>query len=152
LPNPALFRKHVFESLGGFVDMIEEDRELRNRTLCYGFKYCFVDRPLITKFEEEQSLTLDEGTGFYSGRRVDERSMIKEQAKKMRATVDKVEFEKKFRSVIDLSEVGIEFVSNPKLLRINEAIPSTEGTIKNLREQLDEALYALNSRDIGGRI
>jgi hypothetical protein len=78
--------------------------------------------------------------------------MIKEQAKKMRATVDKVEFEKKFRSVIDLSEVGIEFVSNPKLLRINEAIPSTEGTIKNLREQLDEALYALNSRDIGGRI
>ena len=59
LINSGLFRKSCFHRTGGYLDSVEEDRELRNRLLASGHVFHFIEEPLLTKIETAVSLTTD---------------------------------------------------------------------------------------------
>lgn len=121
LPNPGLYRKKVFEKIGGFKNTIEEDRDFRNRTIISGFRYCLIEKPLIIKREEYDALTIAENTGMHSPLRQRTRRAIRRKL-----------FNTPSLSKINLEHVRIEFVSNPDLLTLNKSIPATNKTLQVL--------------------
>lgn len=135
LPNPGLFRKRVFEETGGFLDVIEEDRELRDRLIAAGYQHSFINQPLITKYEESDSLTMNSLSGFRSEMRLSNRNEIKLRAREM-IKYDPEDVKRLFKVPIDLEEAVIEYISNPQNITLNKKIPMTEKTIKRLEEQL----------------
>ncbi len=135
LPNPGLFRKKVFEETGGFLDVIEEDRELRDRLIASGYKHSFINEPLITKYEETDSLTMNSLSGFRSEMRISNRNEIKLRAKEM-MRYDTEDVKRLFRVPVKLENAKIEFISNPQTISLNKTIPMTEKTMKRLEQQL----------------
>ncbi len=135
LPNPGLFRKKVFEEMGGFLNVIEEDRELRDRLIAAGYQHSFINEPLITKYEETDSLTMNHLSGFKSEKRISNRNDIKRRAREM-MKCEPEEVKKLFRVTINLEQIEIEFMSSTQNLTLNKTIPMTEKTIKRLEEQL----------------
>ena len=135
LPNPGLFRKKVFEETGGFMDVIEEDRELRDRLIASGYQHSFINEPLITKYEEMDSLTMNSLSGFRSDIRLSNRNEIKLRAKEM-MRYDPEDVKRLFRVPINLETAEIEYISNPQTITLNKTIPMTEKTMKRLEEQL----------------
>ena len=136
LINSGLFRKRVFEEVGGYDDSVEEDRELRNRTIAAGYVYYFVDQPLLTKIEMPQSLTTDEETGYAGAQREADRRRVWERKRAYLAS-GFGEAVRRDPVQIDLAGLPIEEVINPQELGFNKTIPMTEGT----RETF-EALFA----------
>lgn len=128
LINAGLFRRRVFETLGGYLDSIEEDRELRNRTIAHGCVYYFIDRSLLTKIEMTDSLTIEADTGFKAEKRRSDRAEVWQRNQRYRcgllgsdvARVDRVE--------IDLGDAIIEEVVNSGNLTYQSAIPATDET------------------------
>ncbi|MGE0491321.1 MAG: glycosyltransferase family 2 protein [Vulcanimicrobiota bacterium] len=127
LVNSALFRKSVFQRLGGYLDSIEEDREIRNRVLASGCITFFVDEPLVDKIEMADSLTVADDTNYVANRRCDDRKVVWQRARLYRELLlaeDKAAFDwERVVVPIDLSGVIIEEVSRPELLRLNTDIP-----------------------------
>ena len=77
LVNAGLFHRRVFHELGGFLDSIEEDRELRNRIIASGMVVRHLgDQPLLTKYEEPDSLTVAAGTNLRSASRMRDREHV----------------------------------------------------------------------------
>ena len=74
--NSGLFRRSVFERIGGFDDCIEEDRDLRNRILIAGFSVRVMHHVLLRKFECEDSLTQAVETNYESPKRKADRTRI----------------------------------------------------------------------------
>lgn len=70
----GLFRRGLFERLGGFAPSVEAGRDLRNRILRAGGIVELVARPLLTKFESPGSLSLDPRTDARSARRARDRA------------------------------------------------------------------------------
>ena len=134
LVNSGLFRRSVFERLGGFLDSVEEDRELRNRTIAAGCVYAYVDRVLLTKVEMAVSLTTDGDTGYAGDRRrADRRAVWDRKNRWLRggaASVEPVE--------IDLGGVVVEDVYNPGLLALRTDVPATSSTWQALRRGLPD--------------
>ena len=128
LINAGLFRRHIFETLGGYIDSIEEDRELRNRTIAAGCIYYFIDRPLLTKIEMADSLTLGEITGYEGQKRLRDREEVWRRNQWYRNGVLGHHVAEHAKVTIDLSEVVIEEVINPENLGFNASIPATEQT------------------------
>ncbi|MEX0686074.1 MAG: glycosyltransferase family 2 protein [Balneolales bacterium] len=128
LINSGLFRKNVFTEVGGFLDSVEEDRELRNRTIGCGYLYYFLEEPLLTKIEMDDSLTVSEDTNYIATRRIKDREEAWRRNKFFMQNDDKNDLIKKVRIEIDLSQIKINFISNPSLLTFNEQIPCTEAT------------------------
>lgn len=125
LINSGLFRRRVFEELGGYLDSVEEDRELRNRTIACGYLYYYLHEPLLTKIEMDGSLTMDGDTGYRADRRIRDRREVWRRTREMRESIDKELLKRDMRAPVDLAGVSIDFVSNPDLLTFNESIPST---------------------------
>ena len=142
LVNSGLFRRSVFERLGGFLDSVEEDRELRNRTIAAGCVYAYVDRVLLTKVEMAVSLTTDDDTG-YAGRRrrADRRAVWDRKTAWLRGGPDAVE-----PVPVDLADVVIEDAYAPvgaaPMLRMNTKVPATPGTWRALRQAVPEGAAA----------
>lgn len=64
--NSGLYRRSVFEKLGGFQDLpVMSDTEFQNRVLLYGCAVCYTDEPLYTYYINRQSLTF--GEAFHAG-------------------------------------------------------------------------------------
>ncbi len=135
LPNPGLFRKRVFEETGGFLNVIEEDRELRDRLIAAGYQHSFINQPLITKYEETDSLTMNSLSGFRSEMRMANRNEIKLRAREM-IKYDPEDVKRLFRVPVNLENTVIEFISCPQNITLNKTIPMTEKTMKQLEEQL----------------
>ena len=135
LINSGLFRKRVFEEVGGYLDSVEEDRELRNRTLGCGFLYYYLEQPLLTKIEMPASLTVDEVTGYRGDKRVRDRNEVRSRTRTILKNFGRPELRRELRAEIDLSGVNLSYVSNPDLLTFNERVPHTRGT----REALTDA-------------
>jgi glycosyltransferase involved in cell wall biosynthesis len=133
LVNCGLFRRSVFERLGGFLDSIEEDRELRNRTIASGCIYYFIDQPLLTKIEMGDSLTMQDMTGY----RAQVRRRDREEVWRRVAIYQGGRIGPRVASdtgvCIDLSSAIIEEVINPGNLSLQESIPATPGTYAALR-------------------
>ena len=139
LINSGLFRKNVFEQLGGYLDSVEEDRELRNRTIGCGFMYFYLEQVLLTKVEMAASLTVDENTGYKGQERIRDRNQVRERTRLMLPKFGQKSLRDELRVKVDLAGVGLEYVSNPALLTFNDAIPHTPGTRESLTRELDLA-------------
>ena len=128
LVNSGLFRRSVFERLGGYLDSVEEDRELRNRTIAAGCVYAYVDRVLLTKVETAVSLTTDDDTGYAGDtRRADRQAVWDRKNRWLRggaASVEPVE--------VDLGDVAVEDAYGPDLLALRTEIPATSATWRAL--------------------
>lgn len=76
LINSGLFRRDLFSRIGGYADSVEEDRDLRNRALMAGAHVWFIDDVLLDKYEQPDSLTAADATGYASARRRDDRGAV----------------------------------------------------------------------------
>ncbi len=128
LVNSGLFRRSVFERLGGFLDSIEEDRELRNRTIAAGCVYFFVAEPLLTKVESADSLTIAPSTSYRARRRREDRRQVWQRNRLYRSGTLGAAVAARARVVIDLSDLCIEESHHRGSLCFQTAIPCTART------------------------
>ncbi|MEO5866004.1 MAG: glycosyltransferase [Sphingomonas sp.] len=133
LINSGLFRRGLFERIGGYRDSVEEDRELRNRALMAGANVWFIDDVLLSKYEQADSLTATGDTGYFSGRRKDDRAQVWDGIANWRPGTAPPAVP------IDLPDVGLAFASAPTLLAVTSDIPVAEAT----RAWLERALSDL---------
>ena len=131
LINSGLFRRSLLAKAGGFADGVEEDRDLRNRVLMHGANVWFIDKPLLTKFEQADSLTAHVDTGYRSERR------LKDRADVWQAVVDWKASGKAPVVPISLPDVVLAFVSNPARVHIAGDIPMDEATMRRLTWEFD---------------
>ena len=137
LVNSGLFRRSVFARVGGFLDSVEEDREIRNRTVAAGCVYSFVDRVLLTKVEMAASLTTDAETGYDGDtRRADRRAVWDRKNRWLRAGFGQIPTEDVV--TVDLAGVEVADVQNPGLLSLDGSVPATPGTLRTLGRALPE--------------
>jgi len=122
LINSGLFRRDALVKAGGYADMVEEDRELRNRLLMHGANIWLIDEPLLTKFESADSLTVGADTGYHSSRRAADRARVWASINSWRQTTA-APVER-----MDLSGIIIEAVSRPELLCVAPDLPMTAET------------------------
>ena len=152
LVNCGLFRRGVFETLGGFLDSIEEDRELRNRTVAAGCIYFFIDQPLLTKIEMGDSLTIQNLTGYKGEiRHRDREEVWRRLAQYQRGRIGPYVADDT-GVTIDLSDAIIEDVINADNLTFQESIAATPATRDALRVLAGPpaAQNALPGRAVGG--
>jgi glycosyltransferase involved in cell wall biosynthesis len=133
LVNCGLFRRSVFERLGGFLDSIEEDRELRNRTIAAGCIYYFIDQPLLTKIEMGDSLTMQDMTGYRGQVRRRDREEVWRRVGMYQGGRIGPCVASDTGVCIDLASAIIEEVINPGNLSLQESIAATPGTYAALR-------------------
>ena len=130
LINSGLFRRDALARAGGFADMVEEDREIRNRLLMHGANVWLIDEPLLTKFESADSLTVQSGTGYHSEERRADRAKvwaaIADWRRGMAAPVERM----------DLSALEISHVSRPEQLVVADDLPMTDASRAHLRRLL----------------
>lgn len=139
LINSGLFRRRVFVDLGGYLDSVEEDRELRNRLLATARIFHFVEEPLLTKIEMASSLTVDEDTGYRGEVRRRDRHEVWRRLRQVRAGRwgrDAVEL---LRTPIDLAGVELAEISRPELAEPAADLPLTAETRSSLSGCLDAA-------------
>lgn len=129
LINCGLFRASVFHDLGGFSDCIEEDRELRNRLIFNGRVLWLIPEILLTKYECEDSLTVQCETNYDSALRSSQRQAIWDRAMQFKRGQCPEPV------MMDLSSIALSYVSNP--MTISDAL-MTQGSRQNLRGELDE--------------
>ncbi|WP_411826182.1 glycosyltransferase family 2 protein [Luteolibacter sp. AS25] len=140
LINSGLFRKSCFHRLGGYLDSVEEDRELRNRLLASGHIFHFIEEPLLTKVETAVSLTTDGDTGYRGERRradreeVWKRNRVYRNGKWGRAAAEAG------KVVVDFRAIEIEGIRNGGELVVDEDFPMTAGSRDHLSEQLARCL------------
>ena len=128
LVNAGMFRRSVFEELGGYLNSIEEDREIRNRTIAAGCVYFFVDQPLLTKIEMDDSLTMETYTGYRGEKRKQDRSQVWNLTKQYRLGMGLPEVCHDWIQPVDLDDVEIDEIINAHLLKLNTTIPMTAAT------------------------
>jgi hypothetical protein len=122
LINSGLFRKTVFEKIGGYLDSVEEDRELRNRTIGTGMLYYYLEEPLLTKIEMGVSLTVSEDTGYSGHIRKNDRNEVWDRLKIIKKADDMNQLMEELKVPVDLSGIKIKYISNPDILTVNEGI------------------------------
>ena len=128
LINSGLFRKKVFEEMGGYLDSVEEDRELRNRLISTGSLFFYVESPLLTKIEMGVSLTVSDDTGYKAERRRNDRQQVWDRMALFRRNLNTTQLKEKLQVKVNLSGIRFKKVSNPSLLQFNANIPHVEGS------------------------
>lgn len=136
LINSGLFRKKVFQETGGYLDSVEEDRELRNRLIGSGYLFYFVETPLLTKIEMDVSLTVSDDTGYRADRRQQDRQQVWDRLKLIKRAEDIPQLKQQLREPVDLTKVRFRKVSNPGMLTFNSNIPHAEGSDAALKQIL----------------
>lgn len=142
LINNALFQKHTFETLGGFAGTIEEDREIRNRFMLYGYWFNHVHDPLLKKIEDQPNLINGENTGRMSARRKEGLDYAFEKTKRMWNAQDRDHCREIACEEIHIDNLEIETIINPQNITLNEHIPATETTYTQLRKAINTFCYA----------
>lgn len=132
LINSGLFHRDLFTRIGGYRDSVEEDRELRNRALMAGANIWFINEVLLAKYEHADSLTAAGDTGYFSGRRKDDRAHVWDAIARWRpGTAPPV-------VPIELRDVGIAFASAPHRFALASDIAMTDATRSWLGKALAE--------------
>lgn len=134
LINSGLFRKKAFQETGGYLDSVEEDRELRNRLIATGYLFFYVEEPLLTKIEMDVSLTVSEDTGYRGDRRRQDRQEVWDRLKLMKRAENISQLKEQLKEKVDLSNVRFKKVSNPNLLTFNKDIPHIAGSDAALKQ------------------
>jgi glycosyltransferase involved in cell wall biosynthesis len=136
LVNSGLFRRRVFAELGGYLDSVEEDRELRNRLLATGKVFHFVEEPLLTKIEMASSLTVDRDTGYRGEVRRRARREVWERLRRVRAGLWGRHAVDALRAPVDLAGIELAEVTRPELARPASDLPMTEATARALHQDV----------------
>jgi len=131
LINCGLFRASVFRDLGGFSGCIEEDRELRNRLIFNGRVLWLIPEVLMTKYECEDSLTVQSDTNYDSNLRASQRQVVWD------AAMDFKQGRLPNPVTMDLTEIDIACVS--PTLRISQALMTVESR-HHLHRELNQAI------------
>jgi glycosyltransferase involved in cell wall biosynthesis len=119
--NSGLFRDGVFRRNGGFADLIEEDRELRNRLILNGEVLRVIPEMLLTKIETPDSLTQSAASDYDSPRRRQDRLAVWQAVGEWRETG-------RIPAVpVDMPDLALEEVSAPDLLAPRD-MPRTPAT------------------------
>ncbi|OSP54376.1 glycosyltransferase family 2 protein [Pseudoruegeria sp. SK021] len=126
--NSGLFRSEVLSRLGGYENCIEEDREFRNRLILNGEIIWVIPERLLTKIESPDSLTQSAASDYDSERRKADRQLVWDKVGEWRRTG------KVAPVIMDIAELGVVFVSNPRLLgaRSIPATPRTRATVSDI--------------------
>ena len=132
LPNAALYRRRVFESLGGYLESIEEDRELRNRVLAAGFVHWFVAEPLMTKYEMPDSLTVAESTNYDAEQRRRDRDEVWRRCRRYAPGLRGIAVAREEAAPVDLADLVVEEVIRPERFAAAADIPATDATRNHL--------------------
>lgn len=129
LINCGLFKASVFRDLGGFSDCIEEDRELRNRLIFSGRVVWLIPEILMTKYECEDSLTVQCETNYTSALRSTQRQALWDSAMQFKQghCPEPV--------TMDLSSIGFAYVSSP--MQVSGALMTSESR-QHLHRELDK--------------
>ena len=85
LINSGLYHRRLFARIGGYADLIEEDREFRNRWLMHGAKVWFEPQPLMTVIPQPGSMTIAQDSGYRSAWRLQDRQVVWQQIERWRA-------------------------------------------------------------------
>ncbi len=109
--------------MGGYLDSVEEDRELRNRAIGCGLLFYYLEEPLLTKIETGVSLTVSEDTGYQGVQRKDDREIVWKRVEAIKRAENINDLKKELLVPVDLSDVRITLVSNPDILTLNKEIP-----------------------------
>lgn len=136
LINSGLFSARALQQLGGFLDSVEEDREIRNRLIGTGSLVYYLEEPLLTKIEMDVSLTVSEDTGYRGDRRRRDRQEVWDRLELMRNQRDMEALKKELQVPVDLSQLRFSYVSNPELLTFNRQIPHAPGSDAALQQVL----------------
>ncbi|KAA2313169.1 glycosyltransferase family 2 protein [Puniceibacterium sp. HSS470] len=129
--NSGLFHADVLRRNGGFDDIIEEDRELRNRLMLNGEIMWVIPELLLTKIETPDSLTQSAASDYDSDRRRADRQRVWAKVGDWRATgtIPPVQ--------IDLPGLALAEVTNPAQLARRD-IPATQATHQSITRLLAE--------------
>lgn len=130
LINSGLFARTALARAGGFADLIEEDRELRNRLLMHGTNVWMIEDPLLTKFESADSLTVLADSGYHSERRAGDRARVWADVAAWRQSGQAPVV------AMDLADVQLASVSRPEMLRVATDIAMTDETRLNLAAEV----------------
>ncbi len=128
LINSGLFGRSILQKAGGYADMVEEDRELRNRILMHGGNMWLIEEPLLTKFESADSLTVAGETGYRSERRARDRASVWSAIADWRRTGTAPV------QPIDLADLCLAGVTRPERLAVAKDLPMTDATMDRLAE------------------
>lgn len=131
LINSGLFRREALCRAGGYADMVEEDRELRNRLMMHGANFWLIDDPLLTKFESTDSLTVRADTGYRSSRRAADRARIWAAIDQWRTTA------RAPVQPLDLEGIVIDHISRPDRLWLAADLPLTDASRHWLQAAVD---------------
>ena len=140
LINNALFSKRTFETLGGFVNNIEEDREIRNRFMLYGFWFNHIHEPLLKKIEDQPNLINGENTGRASTKRDEGLKYAYEKTKKMWYSEDPDQLREIAVEQVVIEDLDIDFIVNPGNLTLNGSIPMDDRTKNSMEKAVDRFL------------
>jgi glycosyltransferase involved in cell wall biosynthesis len=130
LINSGLYHRRILARIGGYADLIEEDREFRNRLLMHGANVWFGQQPLMTVIPQQGSLTLAQDSGYRSARRQQDRERIWQDIDRWRRHGDLPV------APIDLADVVIADAINAAGLRVADDLPMTPPTRAALGAQL----------------
>ena len=132
LINSGLYRRRLFARIGGYADLIEEDREFRNRCLMHGANVWFEPQPLMTVIPQPGSMTLAQDSGYRSARRLQDRQAIwQDIARWRRDGILPV-------VPIALDDVHITSAINARRLCVARDLPIGEATRAHLDAQLQQ--------------
>lgn len=138
LINSGLFRRRCFQRLGGYLDSVEEDRELRNRLIASGHLVHFIEQPLLTKIEMPSSLTTDADTGYRGTRRSADRAEVWRRARLYRSGAWGGRAVEETLTPIDLADLEIAELHSHQPLPLASDLPLTAATREHLRKILDQ--------------
>ena len=130
LINSGLFRRDLLRRIGGFRDSVEEDRELRNRSLMFGANVWFLDEVLLTKYDQPDSLTAQAATGYRSAKRAEDRKAVWEAIRSWRSGGAPQP------APIAIPDAGLAFASSPQRLEVAADLPMADDTRRWLRAGL----------------
>jgi glycosyltransferase involved in cell wall biosynthesis len=130
LINSGLYHRRILARIGGYADMIEEDREFRNRLLMHGGKVWFGQEPLMTVIPQQGSLTLAQDSGYRSTRRMQDRTRVWQDIERWRSQGELPVVP------IELDDVVIADAINADHLQVADDLPISPATRRNLTAQL----------------
>ena len=130
LINSGLFHRRILARAGGYADLIEEDREFRNRLLMHGANVWLLQQPLMTVIPQPGSLTQAQDSGYRSARRMGDRRYIWDVITTWRKTGNTPV------APLELDDVRIDAVINADGLCVAPDLPMTASTRAHLTAEL----------------
>lgn len=130
--NSAMFRKKIFEEIGGYMNCAEDEREMKNRTIGCGYVYYFLKEALLTKVDSDGAISSPEDGKARAGLTEAHRQDLWNRLALFKHSGSVTDTRRKSKVTIDIPELQIEWVSNGGALAVNKLIPVTSRTLERL--------------------